>query len=393
MASKFVLILFLTNTIEPAQLGVYGLFVATIGLGLYLLGLELHVVSARDLLARPKELRSLLIRDQALVHLAGYILIIPLLLVAFLGGQLPLGQLLWFYLILILEHAGQEVYRLLVTFGKPLAANASLFLRGGAWVILLIAVVWGGVSLENLNAVWGAWACGSLLGLIYAISCLSDLEWSRTLTTPVDWGWLRSVLRRAVPFLFSALAIRSLDTVDRYALGFFHGEASVGIYTFYYSFGSVLHLFIYSGVVMILHPQLISSFQEGDLAGYRRLKKRLTLFILFLAISIGSFVALALPIIIDLLGRSEYGQDLNAFRLMLVGQVLLALGYIPFYDLYVRNADKAILFSSLIACVAAVTSHLLLVPAFGIIGTAIAAIIAFACLTASRWIFAKSISV
>ena len=40
LASKFLLIFFLARFLEPAELGLYGLVVATIGYALYLLGLD-----------------------------------------------------------------------------------------------------------------------------------------------------------------------------------------------------------------------------------------------------------------------------------------------------------------------------------------------------------------
>lgn len=50
LASKFLLIFFLARFLEPSELGVYGLFAATIGYSLYLLGFDFYTYTTRELL-------------------------------------------------------------------------------------------------------------------------------------------------------------------------------------------------------------------------------------------------------------------------------------------------------------------------------------------------------
>lgn len=65
LGSKFLLIFFLARFLEPAELGLYGLLVATIGYALYLLGLDFYTYSTREILKRERNEWGGLLKNQA----------------------------------------------------------------------------------------------------------------------------------------------------------------------------------------------------------------------------------------------------------------------------------------------------------------------------------------
>lgn len=387
MASKFLLLIMMTRALSPEQVGTYGLFVSTVGLSLYLLGMEFHVVATRDLLAKPTLERAPLLRDQAVFHLLTYAVALPLLLAVFAAGVLPWRFAAWFYGILVLEHLSQEAYRLLVTFSRPVLANVALFLRGGAWIYLLVAMSIGPLTWTTLAPVWFAWGAGGVAGLAFSAWQFRSLSWREAIRTPIHWPWLRRGLRATFPFVLAALAARALETIDRYVLATVAGEAQVGVYTFYFSMSSIVHLFAYTGVVMVLHPGLIRTYQNNEFVRYSALRQRLAVSVAALVSVLGLGLALGIRPLVSITGDPLYGEHLGAFYVMLAAQILLSLAYVPLYDLYVRRKDKAIMLSSFIALALAVGAHLALVPRFHIMGTATASLLAITGLLTARWMF------
>ena len=129
LASKFILLVYMAKLLSPEQIGVYGIFVATISYALYFLGLDFYVINTREILAKSdKKEKARLVRDQLAFHGVVYIFVLPMLLVVFMAGLLPWKYIVWFYVLLVLEHLSQEAIRLFFTLSLPIVAN-----RFGHW--------------------------------------------------------------------------------------------------------------------------------------------------------------------------------------------------------------------------------------------------------------------
>lgn len=63
LVSKFLLIFFLAVFLEPQELGLYGLIIATIGYSLYPLGSDFYAFTTRELLKRDRKEWGGLIKD------------------------------------------------------------------------------------------------------------------------------------------------------------------------------------------------------------------------------------------------------------------------------------------------------------------------------------------
>ena len=76
--------------------------------------------------------------------------------------------------------------------------------------------------------------------------------------------------------------------------------------------------------------------------------------------------------VLDLVDKEIYKNNVNILYLLLVNTSLALIAYIPHYTLYVREKDFSIIFSTLLAFVAAVISNFILVPVYGMVGAALA---------------------
>jgi len=376
--SRFVLLMFLARYLSPQDLGIWGLMNVTIVMSLYFLGLDFYVFNTRELLAHDDKQRVVMIRDQFVFHGLMYLIVLPALLGVFILEFISWKYIGWFYLILILEHLSQEAARILITLFRPVMANVVLFFRSGAWIYAAVAVIYFREDLRELPTVWTGWIIGVAASIIIAIYVLRFLPWSETKNNPVNWRWIKTGTKIALPFLLSTMAMVGIQYIDRYFIQYFRGEAEVGFYTFYANIANLITVFVFTGINMVLYPKIVEAFQKGRFEKYRALMRKLSIGIISSIIFLATLAILLISPLLKILNRPEYSQYSGIFHLLLIAVAFLTASYIPHYALYVRKKDLAIVGSSMAALCMALTANFFLVPVFGLTGAAYAAIISMA---------------
>ena len=372
LVSKFILILFIARFLTPEELGIWGLIFVTINMSLLVLGLDFYLFNTRELLARDTVERAVLIRDQFVFHLIAYTLVLPALLIVFAIGMIAWKYAVWFYILLVLEHVSQELYRLLITFSRPVMANFILFLRTGFWIFLAIVLAYYSEDLRGLPLFWACWIGGGVISIVLALYSLRNLEWRAAFKKPVNREWIKKGIKISLPFFLSTLSFTGIQFADRYFIQYFHGEGSVGIYTFYANIANVIHTFILSGVIVILYPKLVESFQAGKLEEYRMNMRKMMMGVIAGLIILPIIAALLIDPVLRLVDKEVYADHSNIFYIMMGTVALLTLSYIPHYALFVRHRDKIIIYSAIAALAVALVANTLLVPSFELRGAAFA---------------------
>lgn len=370
LLSKFILMFFMARYMAPEDLGIYGLMTVTISISLYFLGMDFYIFNTRELLAQEEQDRGRLVRDQIVFHLLVYVFVLPLLLFIFAFGFLSWKYVGWFYALLVLEHLAQEANRLFITLSRPMMANVVLFLRSGIWVYAVLVVIITNEHARNLKIIWFGWILGLLLCLILSAYALRYLDWHKSWKHPVDWNWIRSGVLSSLPFLGSTIALKGIEYADRYFILIFSGEAIVGVYTFYINITNIVQIFVSTGIIMILYPEIIKAYQDGEMEKYRFLMRRLCFGTIGGSVILSFVVAIGIQPIILLINKQIYMHYLTAYWVLLISGIVSLIGQIPHYALYVRRKDGEILLSTIIALVAVLIMNILLVPKYGITGAA-----------------------
>ncbi|MBS7691513.1 hypothetical protein I0E98_18065 [Pseudomonas lalucatii] len=189
LVSKFLLIFFLARFLEPAEVGLYGLLMASVGYAIYWVGFDFYTFSSREIIGAERKLWGSMLKDQAVFFLFMYVLLLPLLMLVFIKGLMPWYLAPWFFLLLILEHLGQELNRLLVAISEPLLASFVLFLRSGAWVCVVLPLMWLDPELRKLEAVLAAWSVGVGVACCLGFIRVVHLRLEGWLTA-IDWHWV-----------------------------------------------------------------------------------------------------------------------------------------------------------------------------------------------------------
>lgn len=344
LGSKFLLIFLLAHFLTPAELGLYGLLVATVGYALYLLGLDFYTYTTRELLRRPRDHWGGLLKDQGALVIVLYAMFLPLLLIIFAVDLLPWHFAGWFFALLILEHLNQEFMRLLVAISEQLMASLTLFLRSGAWAVVIIALMFLEPAARNIEAVLVAWTIGGLSACLLASLKLCQLRiggWCKR----IDWAWIRAGIKVALPFLVATLAIRGVYTLDRYWLEALAGLEVLGAYVLFIGIANAMMSFLDAGVFAFSYPALISAFQQNRFAEFRQELIKLMVQTVALAGAFSILAWLLIDPLLNWLGKPLYIEQKGLFPWVLLATILYALGMVPHYALYAQNCDRSIIFS------------------------------------------------
>lgn len=342
LGSKFLLIFFLARFLEPAELGLYGLLTATIAYALYLLGLDFYTYSTREILKHERTEWGGMLKSQGVLTLVLYALVIPLLLLIFVMGMLPWYVAPWFFIVLALEHLNQELMRLLIAISDQLMASVVLFLRSGAWAVLVVALMFVQPDLRSLQAILLAWTAGGTLAIFLAFGRLGRLNISGW-RSRIDWRWIRQGVKVAAPLLVATLALRALYTLDRYWFEALAGLEVLGAYVLFMGIANAMLSFLDAGVFAFSYPKLITAFQRANAVEFRQELKRLLLQTLVLsAVFVGAALLLIDPLLLWL-DKPLYLEQKDMFSWILLGTLLFCLGMIPHYGLYAQNRDRPII--------------------------------------------------
>ncbi len=344
LGSKFVLLLFLAYMLPPEDVGLYGLVVATAGYGMMALGLDFYTYANRELLGcRPSSWPTIM-RDQAVLYGATYTVGIPLFLLIFHFDVLPWKVAGWFFALLATEHLGQELNRLLIAIGRPLAASVVLFIRSGLWVWAAIGIMWLDPESRRLDVVFGAWVVGATCAILLGAGMLRGLPW-RERARRVNWEWIRRGVMVASIFLVATLLFKGLFVFDRFLVRSVAGDELLGVYTFYVTAAMSITAFLDAAVFSFLYPRVVASYRVGEFHRFTRLMRQLWHQTAAVTGVLLLCAAIAIEPVVSIIERPIYGDYVAIFWVLLLGVALYALGLVPHYGLYAFGRDRVIIMS------------------------------------------------
>jgi O-antigen/teichoic acid export membrane protein len=350
LLSKFLLIFFLAYYLEPSEVGLYGLFFAAVSYSIFLVGLDFYVFSTRELIASEKNAWGGLLKSHVSLVAVLYVIFFPFLSFLFYFELLPWRLAPWFFLLLFLEHFSQEFNRLFVAASKQILASIVLFVRSGAWCLVVIFAMYLYEDARNLEFVFVSWSIGSGFACIlslYAVYRFRLGGWDSL----VNWQWIKRGLIVAGPFLLATLSIRGIFTIDRFFMEYFANLDLVGVYVLFIGMANALVAFLDAAVFVFIYPGLIRSFHDGDVAAFRRGMRKLVFQSLVVSVIFVACAVLLIDPILGMIGKSTYSESKNIFYMVLFGVFVFVAGFVPQYGLYAQGLDRHIVLSHMFSFV------------------------------------------
>jgi len=351
---RFLFIFFLAKYLDATSVGYYGLFTATVGYCLYFVGLDYYVFVTRAILRMPADQRGRLLKGQAALSGLLYLLLFPV--AAILLGQLgwPGHLMWWFFPILVLEHFNQEMSRLLIALSEQIAASVVLFVRQGSWAVAIVALMAWDKGSRNLDFVMALWTCAGIVAAalgIWKVRRLGMGGWREK----IDWRQVRKGIAISAVFLVATLALRGMQTVDRYWLEALGSIEIVGAYVLFVGIAGALMVFLDAGVFSFTYPALIrhNHNKEYELARIKMRQMLMQTTAFSLAFGIVSW--LLLPYLLEWVGNPVYQNAIGLYPWVVLATGISALSMVPHYALYAGGHDRPI-----------IHSHIAALPAFAL---------------------------
>lgn len=341
LTCRFLFIFFLAKYVEPSVVGVYGLFTAAIGYSLYIVGLDFYTYTTREILKCEKSLWGKYLKGQiylsTLLYISLFIISVPFIV----NGYLPISILYWFVPILFLEHVNQEISRLLIALSKQTIASINLFIRQGVWALVAVGIMYFDESARHIELVFSLWMTSGFLAAISGVYYLYRLNlggWH----SRVDISWIKKGIKTSIVFLMATLALRGVQTVDRYWLESLTNIDVVGAYILFVGVAGTAMTFLDAGVYSFSYPKLISANNISNKKEFNRILKSMTFLTVAFILFFSCVSLILLPLLLNWIGREVYLKYSSMYVWILLATVLNAFSMIPHYALYAQGRDKAI---------------------------------------------------
>ena len=367
LGSKFLLSIYLVKFLSLEANGEYGIFVATISMLTYVLGLDFYSFNNREILQENSSESGKKIKNQFFLFTIVYLIVLPLLYVLGLFDFIGEKYVFLFYLILIFDHISIELYRLLVVFSKPIQANMNLFLRTGIWILVLI-FAWHNdfEELKNLKSVFNFWMIGSFLSVFFSIFSLSTTGISIPWREKIETKWILAGLKIATPFFIATLSYKTIQFADRYMVEFYLGTKQTGVYYFFSNISMLIETFVQTTVVMIYSPQLIASLKKDKPFQINIFKTFSKEIVIYSVLAVVSVCAIIYPLLY-IVEKTELFLSISVFFVMVITRFIFNISLIYHFKLYVAKKDRVIMTSTLVAVIFNISLNYILIPFYGLI--------------------------
>jgi O-antigen/teichoic acid export membrane protein len=373
MVAKFLLIIYIGKYLSSTELGEYGLFVTTVSISMYFLGMDFYIFNSREIIKVEHHNRLSLIKDQFVFHIIVYAFVLPLLFSVFLFDIIDYKYIVFFYLIVVTEHISQELFRLYVTLSQQVLANVLLLFRTGIWVyILIILWTYGIKNTENLYSVYVAWFFGAFFSIVIGVYYLFKIYDKDTLVSKIDWIWIKHGFKISLPFLVGTIAYKVIEFSDRYMIDYYMTKSDVGIYTFFGSIANTMQTIVYTLVIMMYYPKMIELYKDSKMEEFNSTTKKFFLEVLIYSMITIIGIVIFIHPVLEYLGKVEFTQNLSVLWVLLAGVLVLNLSFVPHYILFVKHKDIAIRNITILGAVMNIILNMCLIPLFGLIGAGIA---------------------
>lgn len=202
--------------------------------------------------------------------------------------------------------------------------------------------------------------------IFFIISCIALYK---EIILKIDIKLIKSLLKYALPIVPHALAGAAVGLGGKLFLNYFDGLESIGIYNIGFLIGSIMNIIVVS-INLAWNPffiKIVSKQKNESKKIIAKLSTYYVLFISFVALGITSFGKEAVLI----LTTEEYYQADSIIPIIVFNYFLSGLYYINISKIfYIKKAVKYIPFVTISSAVIYIILNYILIPHFGIYGTA-----------------------
>lgn len=204
-----------------------------------------------------------------------------------------------------------------------------------------------------------------------------------------DGNFSRETFRDMVVFGSPMIALEVagliLNLGDRYVLQSVLGNEAVGLYSAAYNFSDYVRVVLFTSFAQALTPLYARLYEErGEAATAQFVQRSLRLYLMISLAVVAGMTAVG-GSVLTILASEKYSSAAAVIPLIVAAMCID--GGSPFFSagLYLRKQNHVMVKFVIIAAVANIAANVLLVPRFGIMGSAAATLGCYVFLTAASW--------
>ncbi len=209
-----------------------------------------------------------------------------------------------------------------------------------------------------------------MLLFFYVKSNQSIFKWS------FDFKLAKALLRDSWPLVISGAMVIIYMKIDQVMIAFLLNDFQVGIYSVAVKL-SEFFFFIPAILMTSLFPSFLKSRNISFKLYYARLQKLFDFFTWISLVIIIPVVFLSGFIVVFLYGQ-EYAAAGIALSISILSLLAISMKFVVENYLIAENKAKIVFFNAFLGAVSNVVLNLFMIPAFGIVGAAIATVISYA---------------
>lgn len=370
ITSRFLLTFLITKNISLEFQGDYTLIVSSITLLIIFFGFDFYVYAGRVIIKEPSK-EIFFLKNMMVFYLVSYVLLFFVLKFLYSSFHLNFVPFWILYSLIILEHLGQEFFRIYLALRKPLLANILLFFRTGLWAFLIVIGFLFVKGFEiTMASILYSWFICALFTCIIGFWNYPGIQ--GFFKEKVDFTWIKKGLFVGLTMFASTMCLKIIEYSDRYLIAIFLDKKDVGIYSFYFQLSNVINVVIFTMYISFMYPDIIDGVYKKSHNSIKSIKKTLIKKTLFLVAVFGIAFFILSPYLLNFINRPELNTYSSLYYLLLFSTVFLNLSFFSHYVIIGEEKEKLIFKSTFYACLTNIGFNLCLIPLIGIYGSAFA---------------------
>ena len=385
---KLAFTLFLGSVFTEIEFGLYSLIISSIYISLILIGFDIYLDANRKIIQKDNiQDQSYILNNQIASYLPFYILFS--IIIFFIPERIiPKEFIFLFFTISILEHINSEIFRLLLALRKTITANLLFFIRNALWPLVILILYYLNYQLD-IYTLLSYWIFASILALAIGLSFLGKIyEINFSL---IDKTTIFKSYKFAFVFFIGTVAYKIVEFSDRYFIDYYLNKESVGVYSLYSQFGSVLNTIIFTIVISIGYPKLLKAIYENNLK--KIIKERNMMLTEIIIISLLTLIGgyFFLNTLLDIVNKPLYHEYNFLFYLVIISNIIFNISYVYHFMMIGFQKDLTITQITVTGAGINILLNIILIPKIGITGAIYSKTIAFTFILLSKYLMQKKL--
>lgn len=314
----------------------------------------------------------------SIVGIAGIVLSLLLFLLSdflavYIFRDVSLSSYIKLASVLILFNAMYQVLRTFFRVRRRIGLYTTIVLMYDAFQVGLIVLfillgykLTGAISALIIN--------GILFNLIALFIILKQIGFQLP-----RFSRMKSYLKWGVPLTPAAAILWIIHTSDRYMVSYFIGVTAAGIYNAAYAIGNYAS-FALMPLGIVLYPNVVKTYEEGNLDITRNYFKYSVKYLMIIAIPAACGLSILGKPLLQILTTPEFMPGSNIVPFVAFGAIFFCFYQIGVYVLQLAGKTGLVMILLGTAAGLNILLNIILIPRMGILGAAVATLVAYSVL-------------